>query len=214
MPEYSSPGVFVEEIDTGSKPIEVVSTSTDRMIGVTERGPVNVPLLITSYGEFTRWFGEKICRGPNFYGGHCYLPHTVEGFFVNGGKRTYITRIESEAAVRSQLDLHNRGDNNSAYTRLLRATAEDNGTGTGANDSACVRFEHEQRDPVDRCLICRRSYPIGNDSNSEYRGADFSVTNLHLPLALPLNRPHPETTAVENVAREAGPSCLPATTCR
>ena len=49
MPEYLAPGVYVEEVDTGSKPIEGVSTSTAGMIGVTERGPVNVPILITSY---------------------------------------------------------------------------------------------------------------------------------------------------------------------
>ena len=28
MPEYLAPGVYVEEIDTGAKPIEGVSTST------------------------------------------------------------------------------------------------------------------------------------------------------------------------------------------
>ena len=40
MPEYLAPGVYVEEVDTGSKPIEGVSTSTAGMVGVTERGPV------------------------------------------------------------------------------------------------------------------------------------------------------------------------------
>ena len=30
------------------------------MIGVTERGPVNVPILVTSYGEYRRWFGETL----------------------------------------------------------------------------------------------------------------------------------------------------------
>ena len=45
MPEYLAPAVYVEEIDTGNKPIEGVSTSTAGMIGVTERGPVNVPIL-------------------------------------------------------------------------------------------------------------------------------------------------------------------------
>ena len=47
MPEYLAPAVYVEEVDTGTKPIEGVSTSTTGMIGVTERGPVNVPTLVT-----------------------------------------------------------------------------------------------------------------------------------------------------------------------
>ena len=60
MPEYLAPGVYVEEIDTGNKPIEGVSTSTAGILGVTERGPVDVPILVTSYGEYTRWFGERL----------------------------------------------------------------------------------------------------------------------------------------------------------
>ncbi|HLN83270.1 MAG TPA: phage tail sheath family protein, partial [Candidatus Binatia bacterium] len=85
MPEYLAPAVYVEEIDTGNKPIEGVSTSTAGMIGVTERGPAGVPILVTSYGEYVRWFGERLNRAD--FGDHCYLPHAVDGFFTNGGKR-------------------------------------------------------------------------------------------------------------------------------
>jgi uncharacterized protein len=56
MPEYLSPGVYVEEIDTGSKPIEGVSTSTAGMVGLTERGP-NVPMLVTNAGDYSEMFG-------------------------------------------------------------------------------------------------------------------------------------------------------------
>src|SRR5262249_62086559 len=83
--------VYVEEVDTGSKPIEGVSTSTSGMVGVTERGPVNVPILVTSYGEYRRWFGDTL--NPDLYGDHVFLPHAVDGFFTNGGKRVYITRV-------------------------------------------------------------------------------------------------------------------------
>ena len=40
MPEYLAPGVYVEEIASGPRPIEGVSTSTSGMVGVTQRGPV------------------------------------------------------------------------------------------------------------------------------------------------------------------------------
>ena len=43
MPEYLAPGVYVEEVPSGSKPIEGASTSTAAMVGMTQRGPVNVP---------------------------------------------------------------------------------------------------------------------------------------------------------------------------
>src|SRR6478752_7048882 len=97
MPEYLSPSVYVEEnAASGNRPIEGVSTSTAGVLGVTERGPVNVPILITSYGEYRRWFGERLhiadfsntATGP-----HCFLPHAVEGFFQNEGQRVYITRV-------------------------------------------------------------------------------------------------------------------------
>ncbi len=107
MPEYLAPGVYVEEIDTGAKPIEGVSTSTTALLGVTERGPVTVPILVTSYGEYTRWFGERLDINvfSNDNGPHCYLPHAVEGFFTNGGKRAYITRVLDESAARAATQL-------------------------------------------------------------------------------------------------------------
>ena len=103
MPEYLAPGVYVEEIDTGSKPIEGVSTSTAGMVGVTERGPVDLPILITSFGEFTRWFGGYLnpreFPDADVQRPHRYLPHSVEGFFTNGGKRLYVVRVIDTAAA-------------------------------------------------------------------------------------------------------------------
>src|SRR5207245_2678446 len=110
MPEYLSPGVYVEEIPTGNAPIEGVSTSTAGMLGVTERGPVNYPILITSYGEYTRWFGERLNKidFSNGSDAHCYLPHAVEGFFINGGKRVYVTRILASGAAPASTFLFDR----------------------------------------------------------------------------------------------------------
>jgi phage tail sheath protein FI len=129
MPEYLAPAVYVEEIDSGNKPIEGVSTITAGMIGVTERGPANVPILVTSYGEYVRWFGERLNRAD--FGDHCYLPHAVEGFFTNGGKRVFITRVEASGAARATFELHDRGDTNAASTVLLRTAPA--GTGTAGN---------------------------------------------------------------------------------
>src|SRR5262245_54445612 len=108
MPEYLTPGVHVEEIDTGSKPFEGVSTSTAGMVGVTERGPEDVPILITSFPEFIRWFGGylNVADFPDTDNERPvrYLPHAVEGFFINGGKRVYVTRVAPDDAVRASLD--------------------------------------------------------------------------------------------------------------
>jgi uncharacterized protein len=94
MPEYLSPGVYIEEVDTGNKPIEGVSTSTVGFVGPTERGPVT-PMLITSYSEFTRMYGRYVANS--------YLPYGVEGFFQNGGKRCFIARVASSTAATASI---------------------------------------------------------------------------------------------------------------
>ena len=122
MPEYLAPGVYVEEVDTGSKPIEGVSTSTAGMIGVTERGPVNIPILITSYGEFRRWFGDAL--DPTLYGEHRFLPHAIQGFFNNGGKRVFLTRVlDPSIATAASRNLVAKDLLSPPATQLLRGAA-------------------------------------------------------------------------------------------
>ena len=57
MPEYLAPGVFVEEVSSGIRPITGVATSTTAFVGMTERGPLGTPVPITSVAEFERVFG-------------------------------------------------------------------------------------------------------------------------------------------------------------
>jgi uncharacterized protein len=90
MPEYLSPGVYVEEVDTGNKPIEGVATSTVGFLGVAERGPVQ-PVLVTSFGDYRRMFGSYVDAR--------YLARGVEGFFQNGGKRCFVARVVSNNAA-------------------------------------------------------------------------------------------------------------------
>ena len=81
MPEYLAPGVYVEEISTGPRPIEGVGTSTAGMVGQTERGPER-PTLVTGWLEYQRLFGGYIDSS--------YLSYAVQGFFENGGQRCVI----------------------------------------------------------------------------------------------------------------------------
>ena len=117
MPEYLSPGVYVEEIDAGPKPIEGVSTSTAGAVGVTAMGPTEgKPVLVTSFTEFVRKFGGYLKEpnpatrlrwdDPASEGGHWwYFPLSVKGFFDNGGQRLYVKRVFSRDAVASEGDL-------------------------------------------------------------------------------------------------------------
>ena len=99
MPEYLYPGVYIEETQTGNKPIEGVSTSTVGFLGVAERGP-EAPMLVTSYSEFVRSFGHYYADTA----GQRYLAYGVEGFFQNGGKRCFVQRAFRLAGVAAQND--------------------------------------------------------------------------------------------------------------
>jgi phage tail sheath protein FI len=94
MPEYLHPGVYIEEIERGPRPIEGVPTSTAAFLGEAERGSIK-PRLVTSYKEYQRWFGSVF--GPDKF-----VPYAVNGFFENGGKRVFICRLVGEAATPAQ----------------------------------------------------------------------------------------------------------------
>ena len=91
MAEYLSPGVYVEEYDSGATPMQGVSTSTAGFVGLAERGPViGQPQLVTSFADYKRIYGGYLSDAA--YGGNRFLPYAVEQFFANGGARAYIMR--------------------------------------------------------------------------------------------------------------------------
>lgn len=105
MPEYLSPGVYVEEVPPAEKPIESVGTSTAGFIGMAQHGPIDDPQLITNWSQFVRTFGDFM---PN-----SYLAYAVYGFLNNGGSRCFVTRVESKDGI-SAKDLigYNKGPKN------------------------------------------------------------------------------------------------------
>ncbi len=116
MPEYLSPGVYVEEIDAGPKPIEGVSTSTAGAVGITERGPSEgKPMLVTSFADFVRRFGGPLpepdpglqvsWKGKTTGGEWWRFALAAKGFFDNGGQRMFVKRVVAKTAVEASADL-------------------------------------------------------------------------------------------------------------
>lgn len=91
MPSYLSPGVYIEEMESGSRPIEGVGTSVAAFIGFAERGPANEPVLITNWSQFTATFGDFV-EGT-------YLASSVYGFFANGGGICYVIRVGAQSVA-------------------------------------------------------------------------------------------------------------------
>src|SRR6266852_4934906 len=88
---YLSPGVYVEEVDRGSKPIEGVGTAVAAFIGFAEKGPVGQPTLVTNWSQFTNTFGSFVKGG--------YLAPSLYGYFNNGGGTAYVTRLAGEIST-------------------------------------------------------------------------------------------------------------------
>ena len=101
MAEYLSPGVYVEEFESGSKPMEGVSTSTAGFIGLAERGPVEgIPQLVTNPADFKRMYGGYLSE--NEFREYRFLAYAVDQFFLNGGSRCFISRVAPKNALASK----------------------------------------------------------------------------------------------------------------
>src|SRR5258708_28668287 len=97
MPEYLSPGVYIEEIP-GPQPIQGVSTSTTGMVGVTRRGPtIGRPVFVESFATFQQVFGGYLAAPADLAqlanwelddveGGQWWrFAHAPDGLFDHGG---------------------------------------------------------------------------------------------------------------------------------
>ncbi|MEV7842633.1 phage tail sheath family protein [Streptomyces cyaneofuscatus] len=89
MPSYLTPGVYVEEVQSGARPIEGVGTAVAAFVGFAETGPFHQPTLVTNWDQYVQTFGT--------FTADTYLTHAVYGFFANGGGAAYIVRIGGPA---------------------------------------------------------------------------------------------------------------------
>lgn len=79
------PGVYIEEIPSGVRTIAGVATSVTAFLGRARRGPVEVPTLINSFGDFERIFGGLWVDGA--------LGFAVRDFYLNGGSQALVVRL-------------------------------------------------------------------------------------------------------------------------
>ncbi|MDT4992111.1 MAG: uncharacterized protein QOH97_2003 [Actinoplanes sp.] len=88
---YLSPGIYMEEVSSGSRPIEAAGTAVAAFVGFAEKGPLNQPTLVTNWTQFSQHFGGFIAGS--------YLAHSVYGYFANGGGSAYVVRVGAESVA-------------------------------------------------------------------------------------------------------------------
>ena len=93
MPNYLTPGVYVEEVPSAQAPIEGVATAVAAFVGLAPGGPINEPQRIASWADFAALFSDpdSLDAGPFMEGS--YLAHSVYGYFENGGQVCWVVRV-------------------------------------------------------------------------------------------------------------------------
>lgn len=99
MKNFKTPGVYLREIDVAPAPL--LRMSVTGFVGQAERGPLDYPQQVTSWGQFRDIYGDFV--------GYSYLSFAVFGFFLNGGERCYVVRVAHETATRAARSLQHKG---------------------------------------------------------------------------------------------------------
>ena len=79
------PGVYIEEIPSGVRPITGVATSIAAFIDYFIRGPLDLPYRILSIADFQRTFGGLDVLSEASY--------AINQFFLSGGSEAYVVRV-------------------------------------------------------------------------------------------------------------------------
>lgn len=141
MPTLTYPGVYIQEISSGVRPIAIASTSTAAFVGLAEKGP-DQPLRVTNWTEFQRLYGYFTTDG--------YLAHSVFQYFNNGGRQCYIVRVTRSDAAVADVTVQNRAvvptvgltfsaKNKGAWGNFLFLQIEDATTDPGNRFKVSVR---------------------------------------------------------------------------
>lgn len=85
MSQYLTPGIYIEEVSNGARPIEAVGTTTAAFIGEATLPDAHPgePVAVVNWGQFRDLFiGDAKASTP--------LSHALAGYFLNGGSRAYV----------------------------------------------------------------------------------------------------------------------------
>jgi uncharacterized protein len=93
IPTY--PGIYIEEIPSGTRTITEVATSIAAFIGTFQRGPLYAAVQVFNKANFETQYGG--------YDAFSEASYAVEQFFLNGGQQAWILRIaETQNAPQAQ----------------------------------------------------------------------------------------------------------------
>ncbi len=156
---YLHPGVYIEEIPSGSRPIEGVATSVAAFIGEAKRGAVNEAVLIHSWDDYVNEYGGVVS-------GSDAMGFAVQAFYLNGGKDAYIARIAN--ATTSFYDAAGKGTGVGNTLKIVASSPGDWGNGV------CIKIELDSAKPTEFAL------KVGHQESNEFvEDESFSPLNMN-----------------------------------
>lgn len=154
----SYPGVYVEEVPSGVRTISGVSTSVTAFIGRARKGPMDKPITIFNFGDYTRIFGGLWEFST--------MSFAVRDFFLNGGGEAVIVRVynPTDANTSGKAQITYTFDNNDDNDDLILEAANPGKWG----DDLSVKIDYQTKD----------SAALFNISITEKDGASEKFLNL------------------------------------
>jgi phage tail sheath protein FI len=171
MPTYLSPGVYVEEVSSGKKPIEGVGTAVAAFVGLAPGGPVNVPMQISNWSQFARIYcdAEHPENGPFMEG--AYLAHSIYGYFQNGGSLCWVVRVGSDRDQVARAALPAATDRG---VEALRAVALDGAARPTIEVEVATEETPPDGDPTYRIVVS------SGPEREEYTGVSLKRGRSHI----------------------------------
>ncbi|MFJ7201306.1 MULTISPECIES: phage tail sheath family protein [unclassified Streptomyces] len=202
MPSYLTPGVYVEEVQSGARPIEGVGTAVAAFVGFAESGPFHQPTLVTNWDQYVQTFGT--------FTADTYLTPAVYGYFANGGGAAYIVRIGGPAQDSAQQSV-----SGSAVPAALGGFQVSARPGASADLSVEVIDAEGENPPEDRFrLLVRQAGKVVEtyDVSSRKNVKGYLVTQARQSKLIEVTeQPGAAQTRPENQSLSLAPAAAPGT---
>ncbi|HEY7427557.1 MAG TPA: hypothetical protein VH682_25220, partial [Gemmataceae bacterium] len=100
------PGVYIEEVPSGVRPVTAVAISTAAFIGTFRKGLLNEAVQLFSLADFEREYGGLERNSEASY--------AIQQFFLNGGTEAWVVRVghdAKEAVIKLKSEIGSGGKN-------------------------------------------------------------------------------------------------------
>jgi phage tail sheath protein FI len=145
------PGVYIEEVPSGVRPITGVATSIGAFIGFFSRGPFGEARRLLSAADFDREYGGL--RPDSL------ASYAIQQFFLNGGQQAWVVRTAAGTPTPSSIEMQDQGG-----TAVFRVLAVSEGVW---GDNLRVDVDYGTADPANTFNLTVSEIVNGNVVNSE-----------------------------------------------